>query len=59
MIKSILVFTTTFAFIYLGIAFILQIINPCEWPQFLRAVFVFAELCFPSLFVFIYNDITK
>ena len=58
MIKSILVFLTTFAFIYLGIAFTLNF-NPREWHEIFRAIFVFAELCFPSLFVFIHNDITK
>lgn len=59
MIKSILVFITTFALIYLGIAFILQDFNPSEWTQFLRGFFVFFGLGVSSTLAFINNGLKK
>ena len=59
MIKSILVFITTFALIYLGIAFITLNFNPCEWDEEWRFIFVLPGLVLSSLFAFIHNDITK
>ena len=48
MIKSILVFLTTFALIYLGIAFITLNFNPCEWAAVLRYFLIIGGLMFSS-----------